>query len=620
MVVSEAVEDEDEDVEEVLATDSANRSVVAPPAARPPWRGLAALGFVAVSLVALVVVPAYYGGQVVASQARTTNVLDPAARSSSSLTLLLTQQMARMDGYLLTGERAPFREPYMAALPDKDEQLQELLDLARELDVDLRDEVFERVALLVTDWARWDFDNTRAFDDPPDDETRAQIREQQRQLQQATRELDRTILSAVEQGQRDMARDRRSQNRITFALALVALFGTVIIGSIGYRYSYLTLERETGRREAVRARREIDSLLEATGDGVLGIDLDGKCISLNRAGVHLLGYPEGEIRGRDVHDTLFHSWPDGTPNPRGGSLVLKALFEGASLDSGDVDVLWRRKRIPFPARWSLRPLVDGVELRGAVLTFTDMTEIREKEEALHRAVQQREDVVSIVSHDLRNPLGVVLAAGDLLLDLPLDDDQRRRQAEIIVRSGRRMQTLIEDLLDVARIEAGVLVVRPSLEELLPILQEAADLFRDQAEGKRIELVVEAGAGKLAARVDRDRIMQALANLLDNAVRHTDEDGRIAMCVEDVGSELAVSVSDNGPGIASEMLDHLFDRFSQSTDTGRGGAGLGLAIVEGVAEAHGGTVRVDSQVGKGSTFTLVLPKVGPQVGEERVHAD
>jgi len=583
-----------------------------------------ALGFVAVSLVALVAVPAFYGRAVEKAQSRISDVFDPAARLSSSLSVLLSLQMARMDGFYRTQDRAAFRPQYFATILAKDSVLLELRNLARDLDRPARDEVFERAARLVTDWARWDFENTNALDDPDlftegrAAQARADTQTQHDALREATRQLDRTIQAAVAQGRRNMDAARTWQTRITFALAVVALFGTLIVGRIGYRYRELTLERERRRRDAVRARREIDSLLEATGDGVLGIDLDGRCTSLNPAGVKLLGYTEGEIRGRDVHDTIFHSRPDGTPSPRGDSGVLRALQAGESLDSPDGAVLWRRRRIPFPARWSLRPLMDGIELRGAVLTFTDMTEIRDKEAALHRAVRQREDVVSIVSHDLRNPLGVVLAAADLLIDLPLDEAQRRRQAEIISRSGRRMQNLIEDLLDVARIEEGALVVRPSLEDLLPILDEARDLFVDQAEKKRIRLRIESGEGDHRARVDRDRIMQALANLLDNALRHTQEGGMVELGVRDRGDDVLLSVADNGPGIDPALIDHLFDRFHQTIGAGRGGAGLGLAIVEGVAVAHGGSVAVESRLGEGSIFTLTLPKAGPEVGETGVH--
>ena len=365
----------------------------------------------------------------------------------------------------------------------------------------------------------------------------------------------------------------------------------------------------------MRARREINSLMEATGDGVLGVDLAGRCISLNRAGSKLLGYTDGEIAGRDVHDTIFHTLPDGVPSVREGFPVLAAIREGRSVESDDGAILWGRKRVSFPARWSLHPLIDGMELRGAVLTFTDMTEIYEKEEALRRAIRQREDVVSIVSHDLRNPLGVVLAAADLLLDLPLDEGQRRRQAEIIARAGKRMQNLIEDLLDVARIEAGALIVRPSREELVLILAESRELFADQARDRAIRLEVETSRDGAWARVDRDRIIQALSNLLDNAIRLTPEGGQVTMMAREIGDEVHVIVSDTGPGIAPELLDRLFDRFAQD-ERGRGGAaGLGLAIVHGVVTAHGGDVSVVSEPGSGSSFTLRLPKDGPPAGRD-----
>jgi signal transduction histidine kinase len=258
-------------------------------------------------------------------------------------------------------------------------------------------------------------------------------------------------------------------------------------------------------------------------------------------------------------------------------------------------------------------MVDGTELRGAVLTFTDMTEIQEKETALRRAIGQREDVVSIVSHDLRNPLGVVLAAADLLLELPLDEGERRRQAEVIRRSGERMRTLIEDLLDVARIEAGAFVVHLSTEDLIPILQEVHTVFEDQARARRISLTVMDCPTEPKARIDRDRIIQALANLLDNALRLTPEGGRVELGVSQSAAHVEITVSDSGPGIEHELLEHLFERFAQSSSAG-GGAGLGLAIVKGVAEAHRGQVTARSAPGEGATFTIRLPRaptVAPQ---------
>lgn len=573
--------------------------------ASPSVRGLWALGFVAVSLVALVAVPTYFGQRVAVVQTRITDVLEPAARLSSNLRLMKARQMARVEIFLVTGDRA-YRAPYIAAIIEEDSVVSQLTVLAGDLSLDVE----ERVARYNAESTDWDFANRRTFDLEVDDGARDRVRAGYNDLGRVVEELDRTIQSEVQAGRREMANVRRLQTTITFVLVVIALLATAVVGRVAYRYRSLLVERETRRREAVRARREIDSLLEATGDGVLGIDLNGACISLNRAGSRLLGYTDGEIAGRDLHATLLHTGPDGEAIDREDSPVVAAVAAGEALDSGDDALLWRRKRVSFPARWSLRPLIDGTELRGAVLTFTDMTEIQEKEEALRRAIRQREDVVSIVSHDLRNPLGVALAAADLLLDLPLDEEKRRRQAEIISRAGKRMQALIEDLLDVARIEAGALVVRPSREALLPLLEEARVAFSDQARGRSLTLVLEPSERDPEARIDRDRIMQALANLLDNAIRVTPEGGRITLSAREQGDLILVSVTDTGPGIAAHRLAGLFDRFAQIDGGSSGAAGLGLAIVRGVSTAHGGEVTVESELGRGTTFTLHLPKRGP----------
>lgn len=592
------------------------------PVRAPSARGLWALGFVVVSLAALVAVPAYYGQQVAAAEARIAEVLQPAARLSSSLRLIKARQMARVERYLTTGDRS-LRLAYDAARAEEDDVRARLRDLAREVDRRGEDEeagreVSERVARLTslsTDWHLFIegiFNPGPAVGIPPmgDPVTRARLLDGYSALESATRELDLAIQSRVDRARLEMERLLREQSRVILGLALLAFIATLIVARVAYRYRSLTVEGEARRQDAVRARREVDALLEATGEGVLGVDLEGRCTSLNRTGEKLLGYTEGEIMGRDLHETLFHTRPDGTPAPREDSELVSAIEQGRPLDSPEDAVMWSRKRVSFPVRWSLRPMIDGRTLRGAVLTFTDMTETLERQKALRRAVRQREDVVSIVSHDLRNPLGVTLAAAELLLDLPLDEEQRRRQAEIIRRSGHRMQRLIDDLLDISRIDEGALVVRVSREDLRPILDEAAELFADQAEAKSLTLVVRGGDGGVEARVDRDRILQALSNLLDNAIRLTPEGGRVTLSAETDGGEVGIAVSDTGPGIDPDLVDTLFDRFAQSEGSDRGAAGLGLTIVKGVAEAHGGRVEVSTEPGEGSEFILRLPRADP----------
>ncbi len=609
-------------------------SRIEPQVPRPPSaRGLWALGFVALALIALVAVPSYFGFRVAAVQGMIINVGEPATRLSAKLGLLKARQMARVEGFLLSRDGS-FREYYRAAIVEEDAVLDSLAVFARELDQDVLGElqsdsspapiyldrtVFERVAALRSESFDWRFNNIQLFEQGPTEDARAQLRQGYEDLQRATRDLDLIIAEHVSASRSRVVTEQRLQARIMLALAFVALLATLIVGRVAYRYRALTVERETRRRVAVQQRREADALLEATDDGVLGMDLGGRCVSLNRAGARLLGYTVSEIRGRDVHATIFHSDREGRAEDRSSSSLLSAAAKGKALESGDGAVLWHRRGIPFPARWSLLPMIDGTDLIGAVLTFADMTETFEREAELRRAVRQREDVVSIVSHDLQNPLSVTIAAAEILLDLSLDEQERRRQAEMIHRSGKRMQGLIGDLLDASRIEAGIFVVRPSKEDLVMLLDEAVSLFEMRASSRSINLSVE-NTEPVVARVDRDRVIQAVSNLLDNAIRLTPEGGSVTASSTYDGSWVRVSVTDSGPGVAPDVGGRIFDRFSQGGKRDGGSAGLGLAIVKGVASAHGGSAEVDSTLGKGSTFTLKLPVDGPVTEGEQVADD
>ena len=569
---------------------------------RAPW----ALALVALALVALAAVPIYVGERVASLQDQITETLQPALESAARLSLSQSRQMARLQSFLLTGNRT-IRLRYNAAIAEEDNLYNDLGNLVRFMDFEVR----ERLAQLSAESTRWRFEHLSVFDEVlgPDVGTalRAQIQEEYDELQRATRELERAIKSEVDQGRRDTQWWRTVQTRITIGLAILALGSLLVIARVSWRVKRLVTEAENRRIDAVRSRREIDALLEATGDGVLGIDLEGRALSLNRVGTSLLGYTEEEIRGRDVHDTVHHTTSTGEPRARKGSKIIESIKMGGRSDSEERDILWRRDRTSFPVRWSLHPLLDGTDLRGSVLTFTDMTEVREREDALRRTVEQRDEVVSIVSHDLRNPLGVVAAAADILIDLPLDREEREKQAKIIARSASRMSRLIEDLLDVARIEAGAFVVRPAAEEPRSVLKEVRDMFEGQADQAQVALTIGPVCDVLVL-MDHDRVVQALANLVDNAVRFTPKGGSIALSAEALDEETVfLSVCDTGVGLTQDVLEHLFNRFWQAEGDSRGRAGLGLTIVRGVAEAHGGEVRVESDPGVGSTFHLALPR-------------
>jgi signal transduction histidine kinase len=218
---------------------------------------------------------------------------------------------------------------------------------------------------------------------------------------------------------------------------------------------------------------------------------------------------------------------------------------------------------------------------------------------------------------LRNPLGVVVGAADILLDLPLEEAERRKQLEIIRRSGKRMGRLVEDLLDVARIEAGALVVRTAPEAPESLLEETRSVFASQAEALGITLSLELDGGVPPVLADRDRVQQALANLVGNALKFTPRGGRIMLSAHaEGGDHVALSVTDTGPGVAPEERRLVFDRFWQASRHDRTGSGLGLAIVRGIAQVHGGSVDVSEAPGGGARFTLTLltAAVGPARAE------
>lgn len=229
------------------------------------------------------------------------------------------------------------------------------------------------------------------------------------------------------------------------------------------------------------------------------------------------------------------------------------------------------------------------------------------------AVQARDDVVAIVSHDLRSPLNVIRLQASLILSTLPDDERSARlrvSTERIHRSVDRMDALIHDLLDSAKIEAGRFAVEPEPEPVSELIEQTLILVRPIAEARRIELREEV-VGSPVASVDRERIFQVLSNLIGNALKFTPEGGRVSVSARSRGNEVLFSITDTGPGIPSANLDHLFNRYWQARSSEHAGAGLGLYIARGIVEAHGGRIWVESRVGEGSSFQFTVPRAQSQ---------
>jgi len=230
-------------------------------------------------------------------------------------------------------------------------------------------------------------------------------------------------------------------------------------------------------------------------------------------------------------------------------------------------------------------------------------------EAARQAVKARDDVLAVVSHDLRNPLNAVLIASTVLCEY--GDPERlserdRKQVEVIRRAANQMVGLVQDLLEATALESGGVSMQPQPTPPAALLSGAVEMFGAIAGEASVALATEPAEGLPAVRADYGRVLQVFSNLLGNAVRFTPEGGTVTVGAARAAEYVRFWVGDTGPGIAREHLPHLFDRFWQARRRAHAGAGLGLSICKSIVEAHGGQIWAESTPDQGSTFHFTLP--------------
>jgi PAS domain S-box-containing protein len=268
-------------------------------------------------------------------------------------------------------------------------------------------------------------------------------------------------------------------------------------------------------------------------------------------------------------------------------------------------------------RYGARDLALAEELARRAALAIDNACLHEKSE---QATRTRDEVLRIVAHDLRTPLNVIALSTKVLLKCPPEKRANdTKPLEAIQKAVDRATRLIQDLLDIARMEAGRLSVDRGREQTAPLVREAAELHRALAEEKSIQLMAVVPEDAPPVFADRDRVLQILSNLLGNALKFTPMGGQILLRAEPAGSMVRFSVSDTGSGIPEEDLAHLFEAFWQASAGRKQGAGLGLAIVKGLVDAHGGHLWVESSPGVGSTFCFTLPTAEPSEEQPPHHA-
>ena len=328
-----------------------------------------------------------------------------------------------------------------------------------------------------------------------------------------------------------------------------------------------------------REREESRTLLEALSDGVLAADKRGIVVETNAAARRLLGY--GETEPLPPLGELFH---DRAHRALMREVLTGAVVEGRELDLGDRTVVF-----------SARPLAEG----GTLLVLSDVTDVRRLETV-------RRDFVANVSHELKTPLTAIAGYAETLA-AEASDAQATGFAQTIVENARRMQRLVDDLLDLSRIESGSWEPEPRSVDVETVAREAWGPFAERAAGR--DVAFESATNSAAINADPEALRQILTNLFDNALRHTHPRGRIRVGAQRASGATVVRVSDTGSGIPADHLPRIFERFYR-VDPGRsrqeGGTGLGLAIVKHLVEAHGGRVEAESELGRGTTILLYFP--------------
>lgn len=576
--------------------------------------------FVAALLVAVTLVPAAIERRVSELREQGERMADPAHAAIRELQLNFALETAGTRGYLLTGDRTYAVKHHEARtrrvtainelirLSDQYPQIRELDPLVHQLAAQLAPADAVLDSLYRGDLTRSAFVGRLGL--------------QQRRLETAAntaRSIGKLVSERSAARLDDVYRAQRVGRWLVTGLVLLAGLAAILVARLGTANRRLArlegaaraeadrrrVQLEAGERAAREELREIEAIYATAPIGLCVIDTEFRVVRVNAALADLNGMSIAEHIGRTLEEVR--------PGIATASLpAIRQVFD-TGLPVLGLEV--SEDTPPHPPRhWlaSFTPLHDhdgqvfGVNV--IVENVTDQrhasAEMRRLYAEAQRAIAQRDEILGIVSHDLRNPLNTILMSASLLYE-QVSSDRKQTQVMIIQRAVEQTTRLIQDLLDATRADAGGLRV-------LPVPNYAGELVRDcvdshmsqaQARGLTISADVESDALLLA---DRDRIEQLLGNLVINAITHTEPGGEIVVACEERASEACFQVRDTGCGIAPEHLPHVFDRYWQIRRSGRAGAGLGLTIAKGIVEAHGGRIWVASEPGRGTTFFFTIP--------------
>jgi two-component system sensor histidine kinase VicK len=370
----------------------------------------------------------------------------------------------------------------------------------------------------------------------------------------------------------------------------------------------IDITEQTHAEEELNAlTRRHESILDSVGDGIWGVDKEGRVTFVNRSGAEMLGYSAEELLGKNMHELIHHSHADGSPYPAEESPIFGSVKLETPLHVDD-DVFWRKDGTPLPVEYVACPLVENGQVDGIVVAFTDVTERR-------RLDRMKDEFIATVSHELRTPLTSLRAALGLVASGALEKRPEKvgPMLDIALANCDRLVRLVNDIVDFERIGSGTLPLHKSEWNAIDLLRRAMDPERSSA--ARAGLKFRIDAQPVDVWVDGDRILQVLGNLIRNAIKFSEKGGEIRLAAQAINDkEVTFEVQDHGHGIAPEKLDMIFERFQQADASDsrlRGGTGLGLAICRGIVQQHGGRIWAKSSPGSGSTFYFTVEQYVPK---------
>lgn len=358
------------------------------------------------------------------------------------------------------------------------------------------------------------------------------------------------------------------------------------------------------RRRVEAAHADLLATLETVPAALMIFNVDGAVRLRNRAATEVFGIePHNHELRKNYWSRFKRIALDGSTIQPDEWISTRALG-GETVRNEELEIHHPDGRV-FPILASGAPLRNELgHVAGAVVAFQDISRLREVD-------RMKDEFVSIVSHELRTPLTSIRGSVQLVLDDPrsVPDDEHRALLQIALNNCERLVRIINDILDVSKIESGHLTLRKKPVNVVELVRQSIDVVASPARAAGVTLESNVPASIRPVMVDPDRIVQALVNLLSNAVKFAPTGTVVSVSVTGTAQLVTVTVSDQGEGIAPENLNRLFRKFEQvdsSSSRRKGGTGLGLAITKALVEQHGGRIVVDSELNKGTRFSFTLP--------------